>query len=220
MGLDVHFYNRKKVKPENKADDSSLINEVSSLSSDSEVFKVIKKLKEYSLLSEVPLSECLIKAINQFLDHDYGFYEDRFNEVAYFRKFWWVVHFFNYTDNYYAEDKPITKEQLEEAIILAEKTIKMVIKHFTDKGFEIEHTPLEYSGKTSRWGGKEVDYLTFKNGVLTNEMEEEADAICSDVFGDSDAYLFTKVCELYVQFSEILKTTDFDNEQIVLNADW
>ena len=161
MGLDVHFYNRKKIKPENKVDDSSLINEVSSLSSDLEVLKVFKKLKEYSLLSEVPLSECLIKAINQFLDHDYGFYADQFNEVAYFRKFWWVLHFFNYTDDYYAEDKPVTKEQLEEAKNIAEKTIKMVIKHFTDKGFELEHTPLEYSGHTSRYVDKEPEYLIF-----------------------------------------------------------
>lgn len=220
MGLDVHFYNRKKIKPENKVEGTDVLNEVSTLSSDTELLNALKKLKEYTLLSEVPFNESLTKAINQFLDHDYGFYTDQYNEVAYFRKFWWVINFFNYSDSDYANDKPVTKEQLEKARILAEKTIKMVIKHFTDKGFEVEHSPLEYTGYTSRYGGIEPDYLSFKNGVMTDEMEDEADAICSDVFDDSDAFLFHKVCELYVQFTKILNETDFDNEQIVLNADW
>ena len=219
MGLDVHFYNRKKIKPENQINNESLIKETTNLTTNTEILNSLKKLKEYSLLSETPFNECLIKAINQFLDHDYGYYEDRYNEVAYFRKFWWALEFFGYSDSDYGNDKPVTKEQIEDAKNLAEKTIKMVIKHFTDKGFEIEHSPLEYTGKTARWGGDGY-YLTFKNGILNDELEEEADDICYSVFDTNADFLFTKVCELYVQFSEILKTTDFDNEVIVMNADW
>jgi hypothetical protein len=220
MGLDVHFYNRKKIKPEHKVDGIDVLKEVSELSSDTELLQALKRLKEYTLLSEERLNECLVKAINQFVERESDFYDDRHCEVAYFRKFWWVLHFFGYADSDYANDKAVTKEQLEEAKNLAEKTIKMVIKHFTDKGFKIEHSPLEYIGKTSRWGGKQPEYLTFKNGILSGELEDEANEICSDIFDSEDAYLFCKVCEMYCQFSNILNETDWSNEQIVLNADW
>lgn len=220
MGLDVHFYNRKKIKPENQINNESLIKETTNLTTNTEILNSLKKLKEYSLLSETPLAECLIKAINLFLEHNYGFYENNYNEVAYFRKFWWAIDFFNYTDADYGKDKPITKEKLQEAINLAEKTIKMVIKHFTDKGFKIENSPLDYKGKTARWGSTQPQYLTFKNGILTEELEEEADNICSEIFDSKDAFLFTKICELYTQFTEIINTTDFNNEIIVINADW
>ena len=220
MGLDVHFYNRKKIKPEHKVDGVDVLKEVSKLSSDTELLQALKRLKEYTLLSEERINECLTKAINQFVERESDFYDDSNCEVAYFRKFWWVLHFFGYADSDYANDKAVTRDKLEEAKNLAEKTIKMVIKHFTDKGFEIEHSPLEYIGKTSRWGGKQPEYLTFKNAVLTDELESEADSICSSIFDCEDSYLFFKVCELYVQFSKILNETDWDNEQIVLNADW
>jgi hypothetical protein len=220
MGLDVYFYNRKKIKPEHKVDGVDVLKEVSELSADTELLQALKRLKEYTLLSEERLNECLVKAINQFVERESDFYDDRHCEVAYFRKFWWILNFFEYTDSDYANDKPVSKEQIEEARNLAEKTIKMVMKHFTDKGFEIEHSPLEYTGQTSRWGGKQPEYLTFKNGILSGELEQEADSICSNTFDCEDSFLFCKVCEMYTQFTQILKETDWDNEQIVLNADW
>lgn len=220
MGLDVHFYNRKKSKSKQELDKQSVINEFISSSSNTELQQSLMRLKEYTLLSEESLEACLIKAINQFIERYSTYYDNDPCEVAYFRKFWWILHFFGYADSDYANDKAVTKEQLEEAKNLAEKTIKMVIKHFTDKGFEIEHSPLEYTGKTSRWGGKQPEYLTFRNAVLTDELESEADSICASIFDCEDSYLFFKVCELYVQFSKILNETDWCNEQIVLNADW
>lgn len=220
MGLDVHFYNRKKVKSEQELDKQDVINEFISSSSNTELQQSLMRLKEYTLLSEESLDECLVKAINQFIERYSTFYDNDPCEVAYFRKFWWILDFFGYSDEDYANDKPVSKEKLEEAKNIAEKTIKMVIKHFTDKGFEIEHTPLEYTGQTSRWGGKQPEYLTFKNGILSGELEEEANSICSDIFDCEDPFLFCKVCEMYTQFTQILNETDWDNEQIVLNADW
>ena len=220
MGLDVHFYNRKKAKSKQELDKQAVINEFISSSSNTELQQSLMRLKEYTLLSEESLDECLVKAINQFVERYSTYYDNDPSEVAYFRKFWWVLHFFDYADEDYANDKPVSKEKLEEAKNIAEKTIKMVIKHFTDKGFEIEHSPLEYTGQTSRWGGKQPEYLTFKNGILTGELEEEADSICSDIFDCEDPFLFCKVCEMYTQFTQILNETDWDNEQIVLNADW
>ena len=220
MGLDVHFYNRKKSKSKQELNKQAVINEFISSSSNTELQQSLMRLKEYTLLSEESLEACLIKAINQFIERYSTYYDNDPCEVAYFRKLWWILDFFGYSDSDYANDKPVTKEQLEEAKNLAEKTIKMVIKHFTDKGFEIEHSPLEYIGKTSRWGGKQPEYLTFRNAVLTDELESEADSICASIFDCEDSYLFFKVCELYVQFSKILNETDWNNEQIVLNANW
>lgn len=208
MGLDVHFYNRKKSKSKQELDKQDVIHEFISSSSNTELQQSLMQLKEYTLLSEEPLDACLIKAINQFIEIYSTYYDNDPYEVAYFRKFWWVLDFFGYSDSDYANDKPVTKEQLEEAKNLAEKTIKMVIKHFTDKGYEIEHSPLEYIGKTSRCGVK-PEYLTFKNAVLTDELESEADSICASIYDCEDPYLFFKVCELYVQFSKILNETDW-----------
>ena len=220
MGLDVHFYNRKKAKSKQELDKQDVINEFFSSSSNTELQQSLMRLKEYTLLSEESLDECLVKAINQFIERYSTYYDNDPCKVAYFRKFWWVLDFFDYSDSDYANDKPVTKEQIEEARILAEKSIKMVLKHFTDKGYEIEHSPLEYTCQTSRWGGVKPEYLSFKNAVLTDELEAEADSLCESIFDCEDSYLFFKVCELYAQFTQILNETDWDNEQIVLNADW
>lgn len=160
MGLDVHFYNRKKVKSEQELDKQNVINEFINSSSNTELQQSLMHLKEYSLLSEESLDECLVKAINQFVERYSTYYDNDPCEVAYFRKFWWVLNFFGYSDSYYANDKPVSKEHIEEARNLAEKTIKMVMKHFTDKGFEIDQSPLEYKGDTLRFGGVKPEYLT------------------------------------------------------------
>lgn len=220
MGLDVHFYNRKKSKSKQELDKQDVINEFISSSSNTELQQSLMRLKEYTLLSEESFVECLIKAINQFIERYSTYYDNDPCEVAYFRKFWWVLNFFGYADEDYANDKSVTKEQIEEARGLAEKSIQMVLKHFTDKGYEVEHSPLEYKGDTLRWGGVKPEYLSFKNSVLTDELEAEADSICESIFDCEDSYLFFKVCELYVQFTKILNETDWSNEHIVLNANW
>ena len=197
-----------------------VISEFINSSSNTELQQSLMRLKEYTLLSEESLDECLVKAINQFVERYSTYYDNDPCEVAYFRKFWWILEFFGYSDEDYANDKLVTKEQIEEARVLAEKAIKMVLKNFTDKGYEVEHSPLEYKGDTLRWSGVKPEYLTFKNAVLTDEIESEADIICASIFDCEDSYLFFKVCELYIQFSKILNETNWDNQQIVLNADW
>ena len=220
MGLDVHFYNRKKIKPEQKVDGLDILKEVSLLSDNIDLLKALEKLKSYTVLSGESFVECLVRAINHFVDSESNFYEDMYNEVAYFRNFWWILGFFDYSDSDYAEDKLVTIEQLEEAKSISEQIIKDVIKHFIGKGFEIESSPLDYNGHTSRIGGNKSYFLTFKNGLFTEELEDEANDICSGLLGCNDSNLFYKVCEMYVQFKNILNNTDWDNECIVLNSDW
>ena len=97
MGLDIYFYNRKKIKPENKVEGEDVLKEITS--SDKELLQSLKSLKEYTLLSKENLNECLVRAINEFIERESRYYEDKYNEVAYFRKFWWVLHFFGYSDS-------------------------------------------------------------------------------------------------------------------------
>lgn len=220
MGLDVHFYNRVKKYEKPNITDEDILKEFDKVNIEEPLLHALKQLKQYTDEEDCSFQTTLYDIISVYLNNYILDSYNDVNEVAYFRKFWWTLDFFGYSDEDYGKDKPITKEKLEEAKSLAEKTIKMVIKHFTDKGFEVEHSPLGYTGKTARWGGINPEYLTFKNGVLTDEMEEEADSICSSVFDCEDSYLFTKICELYVQFTEILRDTDFENEVIVMSADW
>lgn len=210
MGLDIYFFNQTKNSINETITDEDAYDSLIEASMNCDMMEVLKQLKSYSNNSHNSFRNCLFNAINDYLTCKVPSNSCNSDEVAYFRKFWWVLDFFGYTDDDYGKDKPITKDKLEEAKNLAEKTIKMVIKHFTDKGFEIEQSPLDYTG----------DYITFKNGVLNDNMEKEADQICSRIFDDKDSYLFTKVCELYVQFSKILRDTDFTKEVIVMNADW
>ena len=219
MGLDVYFFNRTKEQTKETITDADAYDALVEASQNCDIMELLKQLKDYSDKSNNSFRDCLFNAINDYLTCKAPSNSCNPEEVAYFRKFWWVIDFFGYSDEDYGKDKPVTKEQLEKAKDFAEKAIKMVIKHFTDKGFEIEHSPFDYVGKTARWGG-DAYYLTFKNGVLSDEIEEEADAICSDVFDCEASFIFTKVCELYVQFSEILRDTDFTKEVIVMNADW
>lgn len=63
MGLDVHFYNRKKAKSKQELDKQDVINEFFSSSSNTELQQSLMRLKEYTFLSEESLDECLVKAI-------------------------------------------------------------------------------------------------------------------------------------------------------------
>lgn len=141
-------------------------------------------------------------------------------EVAYFRKFWWIVNYFDYRDEDYDKDVEATKSQIEDLVSVSRKIILMVEKNFTDKGFEVEHSPLEYQGNTARWGGDRSTYLTFKNSLFTDEMIDEADQICASALNSEDAFLFYKVCDMFIEFNKILETTDWDKQKIYINADW
>jgi len=220
MGLDIYFYNRKKTITPNPINTEDVLNEILTLSkNNNDLLSIFKQLKEYSILADESLENCLYDAIKNYLDKNMSFVSSR-DEVAYFRNFWYIIHFFNYSDEYYGKDKVVTKKQLEDAVTLAKKTLMMVEKHFRENGWIIEQSPLNYDINLIRDGGDKENYLTFENGIFTEELEQQADAICESVFDSDDSFLFMKVCELYFQFSRILKDTDFDNEQIVINADW
>lgn len=219
MGLDVYFY-RKPINKNIEKKFSDVMHELSNYS-DNSLTNMIEELYSYAADNHISFESCLTEIIRAFLLRvSYPSSTEHGEEVAYFRKFWWVVKHLDYRDEDYNKDVEVTKSQVEELVSISRKTILMVEKNFTDKGFEVEHSPLEYQGSTARWSGDRSKYLTFKNSIFTDEMIDEADQICSSTLNSEDAFLFYKVCEMFIEFSKILETTDWDSQKIYIEADW
>ena len=219
MGLDVYFF-RKPIHRKIEKCFNDIISDL--LKTDNNELKsAIEDIYTYTVENHISFEEWLNENVRSTLMRfSVPSSTDLGEEVAYFRKLWWIVNYFEYKDDDYDKNVEITKSQIEDLVSMSKKLILMVEKHFTDKGLEIEHSPLEYFGNTSRYGGSRCDYLTFKNSLFTDEMIEEADEICSSALDSNDSFLFYKVCEIFIQFSKILETTDFDKEKIYINADW
>ena len=217
MGLDVYF-NRKPLHRHIKKSYTDIITEIN-MSDNKEFKSVIEDLYNYTCSKGMSFERILTDLISNHLSA-YADNNSDGEEVAYFRKLWWIIYHFNYKDEDYGKDIEITKSQIEDLVTMSKKLILMVEKHFVSKGFEIENSPLNYNNKTIRWGGDRSDYLTFKNSLITDDMIDEADEICRDVLDSNDDFLFYKVCEIYIQFSKVLEETNFDEERIYMNADW
>lgn len=219
MGLDVYFH-RKPIDKHIEKQFSDVVSELSSSSNES-LNTAIEELYSYTVDNHISFEDCLADIIESYLiRNSYPSSLGDGEEVAYFRKLWWIVSYFGYKDEDYGKDVEVTKSQLEDLVSMSKKIILMVEKNFTDKGFEIEHSPLEYQGNTARWGGDRSAYLTFKNSLFTDEMMDEADDICASALGSEDSFLFYKVCEMFIEFSRILETTDWDKQKIYIAADW
>lgn len=144
----------------------------------------------------------------------------RMDEVAYFRKFWSLLHRMNYRDEDYGKYVEVPMGKIVELRNEAKKTIMMVEKYLKEKGWEIEHSPLErvsIEGDYTKWLD---ECISLKNGVFTESLEDECDAICNEVYEESDAFLFRKVVTIYQKFSDILENTDFNKEIILHESDW
>lgn len=144
----------------------------------------------------------------------------RMDEVAYFRKFWSLLNRLNYTDDNYGKYVEVSMDKIVELRNEAKKTILMVLKYLKDSGWDIEMSPLErvtLEGDYSEWFDRCV---SLKNGVFTEDLEDQCDNICSKVYEEPDAFLFRKVVTLYQKFSDILEKTDFDKEIILHESDW
>lgn len=219
MGLDVYFY-RKPIDNHIEKRFSDVMFDLFNSSNDS-LKNMIEELYSYTTDNHIPFESCLTEIIRSFLLRvSYPSSLEDGEEVAYFRKFWWVVNYFDYRDEDYSKDVEATKSQIEELVSISKKIILMVEKNFIDKGFEVEHSPLEYHGSTSRWSGDRSTYLTFKNSLFTDEMIDEADQICASALNSEDAFLFYKVCDMFIEFSKILETTDWSKQKIYIKADW
>lgn len=219
MGLDVYFY-RKPINNHIEKQFSAVMHDLYNSSNDS-LKNMIEELYSYTVDNHIPFESCLTEIIRSFLLRvSYPSSVEDGEEVAYFRKFWWIVNYFDYKDEDYSKDVEATKSQIEDLVSISKKIILMVEKNFTDKGFEVKRSPLEYQGSTSRWSGDRSTYLTFKNSLFTDEMMDEADQICASALDSEDAFLFYKVCDMFIEFNKILETTDWNKQKIYIKADW
>lgn len=229
MGLDIYFY--KKEKPltiNNDKDNYSAINNlISCINSNSRLQDSLLKLNNVAKSLNCSMEDCLVEAIQKFIGND-DYYDN--NEIAYFRKFWWLINKFNYDDSWYDKDMTITLQNFQELYSLSESAIKAVIEHFTKKKYKVIISPLsENADRTTLRNGRR-DYsnlLVFKyrnyeiDLYKQEKLISEANDVCKQFFQDSkDLYLFCKVCELYWQADYIIKNTDWESEYIVMNADW
>lgn len=185
MGLDVYFYREKNTKEE-VSPDWQVTSELTP-----ELKQLIKDLKEYSIKNEESFTECLSEAIKDFL---YNHTCNNRNEILYFRKFWFILTYFNYTDDNYGMDMTITKSHLEDLKIYLENVLAKVDKAYNNLP------------KTKKY-----------NSELCDARLEE---VCCKELNSSDSDVYEKTKRLYNGICSMLNDTDFDNEHIVLNADW
>lgn len=161
----------------------------------------------------------------QNLDEDgYNVVDDYVNikmdDVAYFRKFWSLLNRLDYSDENYGKYVEVPVDKIIELRSEAKKTIMMVEKYLKDNGWEIQHSPLQrvkLEGDYTEWLD---ECISLKNGVFTESLEDECDAICNQVYEEPDAFLFRKVVTLYQKFSDILEQTNFEKEIILHESDW
>lgn len=161
----------------------------------------------------------------QNLDEDgYNVVDDYVNikmdEVAYFRKFWGLLGRLDYSDENYGKYVEVPVDKIIELRNEAKKTIMMVEKYLKENGWEIEHSPLQrvkLEGDYTKWLD---ECISLKNGVFTESLEDECDAICNEVYEEADSFLFRKVVTLYQKFSDILEQTNFEKEIILHESDW
>lgn len=210
MGLDTYFYRAKlKYTPTITLSESALLELEKVLGPE-----LLETVKEKSKSSNTTIEKFINHALYYYVDSiDKNKSTSTLTEVAYFRKFWSLIGILNYKDPYTYLFIP--KEKIEDLKEMARKTLLMVEKDLKDHGWEIEESPLN-KDSNNNW------YIDYKlaNGIFTEEMEERADSICEKVYEESDAFLFHKTVILYQSFSDILETTDWDKEQILMEADW
>ena len=216
MGLDVYFDRRvKKSQADVERQTSAVVDFLSSLSQMKccveDITDLLLQLKDYADSSGSTFDYEFKRAIESYLRG--SCYSKAREEVAYFRKFYFLRSYFDYTQDMYGEDLVITRNQIEDLFYRAEAAIKDTIAYFNVRGYYIQKSVLD---DNFDFGD---DYLQIKGHEMSSADYEEADSLCTKFF-DEEENLFRNVCILYQKTSEILRDTDFDRDEIVMTADW
>lgn len=189
MGLDAYIY--RKIK-HNEPDVMTADAWASIFANASDCLKeLFARMSRYADMWNYSFSEVLTTAMREFLDKNEGYDTD---EVVYFRKFHFLNDYFNYTDENYAKDMLVTKEQ---CIDLRDRA-----KACLD---ECNSVPVTLAfNEYDKYG-----YEDARNDVCNKHFPSEY----------NDAY-YEKVRDLYKAMVDIINNTDWDIEYIVYNADW
>lgn len=216
MGLDVYFDRRAKKSQADVERQTSYVVEFLSKLSQMEccvedITCLLLQLKDYADSSGSTFDYEFKRAIESYLRG--SCYSKSREEVAYFRKFYFLRSYFDYTQDMYGEDLVITRNQIEDLFYRAEAAIKSTVSYFNKRGYYVQRSVLD--DKFDLSGG----YLQIRGHEMDSADYEEADSLCAKFF-DEEENLFINVCTLYQRTSEILQDTDFDMDEIVMTADW
>ena len=189
MGLDAYIY--RKVKHDEPASlTAEAWHDIFSNAGD-HLKDLFKRMSAYADKWNYSFCGVLTTAMQEFLDRNESTDGD---EIVYFRKFHFLNDFFNYTDENYAKDMLVTKEQCIELLDRAKACLD-----------ECNDVPVT---------------LAF-NDYNKYGYEDARNDVCNKHFpsGWDDSY-YEKVRDLYKAMTNIINNTDWDNEYIVYNADW
>ena len=209
MGLDAYFYKKPKVVKQPEPVTAEMLSEAF----ESQRLKdALTKLQQWATENDYTFEQALYQAVDHFNDARDG-YDTYRCEVLYFRKFHYLLGFFHYGDEEYGKDIVVTREQCEELLKRAEKCLIKVDKYL----------------KKQNCASGEYDYesgvlLSFTlNGDLKTESRicEHVNKLTNEAFpcACEDSYI-DHISRLFVGMRDIVNDTDWDNYDIVFNADW
>lgn len=135
MGLDAYFY--RKIKRIESANVTSEEWTDVFAHAGNNMKNLLIRMKAYGELWNYSLNQVLTTAMQEFLDRNEGSDSD---EIVYFRKFHFLNDYFNYTDENYAKDMIITKEQCQYLYDKAKACLdacNKITMDFENKSYEI-----------------------------------------------------------------------------------
>ena len=202
MGLDAYFYRMNAPENEPVPTSEQL---AASFSSDEHLNEAAKRMARYCSVTGKTFADELARAINEYIDDREPEYR---HEEAYFRRFYYLLEYFGYGDDWYAKDMRVTKEQCDELLSRSKKCLDDV-----DAYLSKQNTSLSVSDHT---GNTITDFLSFSNPA---SPEHKVNEICQKHFPD-DTTTFRHVVSLYKAMSSLVRDIDWDNELVLFNADW
>lgn len=208
MGLESYFYRHTKLKESDRISG----NEWSNLFNDNDLQDIITKLNTTSKERGVSLCETLKDILKGYLNNNVE--DGHYNDILYLRKFYFLNNYFNYTDEWYGKDKIITKEQCIELRDRAKECIDEIDKVCCEKNITIH----------------DYDYTVSKYSVMYNSNSDNYgyESFIDDIiykrfpvnYKCSNIDLYSKVLHLYHGMNSIISETNWENKDIIYNADW
>lgn len=208
MGLDLYIYSQKKKDDSNKGIGLLKIKELLETLNESNNPELIDLLDRLYILSQNrgdSYTEHLSKALQQYLESEN--YYPKQSELAYFRNVWCLLRYFYYTEDNYAKDKPLSKEQLQE---LKDHIEKILIK-------ACSVVPKMYLRNENN------SFIPLNDYCYSQKTLDKINSVCQKEFSKEIEYkelTYNKLLEIYNKIAEILRYTDFEEEDLVINADW
>lgn len=236
MGLDIHLYRRNKkrkrvtIKEANK--------EIITLLEQSSI-KELRELKEYSQYIEKPFIECLKEAINDYVGVISGGLNSE--EVSHVKGLWSIICMFHdYNES--GRNRVLKQDEVKELYELVAKSLIDVERHYEDKGFRINQSPMSVDSTNLLLEKDNIITPVINRGSYEDESKEkvdhtlelEANKVCYErfYFYDTDpldtsrtkqyydAWIYERLIKLHKDLKKIIEETDFSKQEIVLNADW